>query len=344
MISHLITFSVLRAIERGEALPEIDLTVTADDGTVLPGTLTLPEGPGPHPAVLLLHGSGPLDRDGNARKVPMNLGPPLADTLARAGVATLRHDRRGVGASPGNWQESGFTGNRRDASAALRALRAHPAVRTGSVGVVGHSEGALHGMTLAARGETEAVVLLAGFARTGEDAFRQQAATVFRGMPAPVRLLRRPLAALGERILARLKRTTTDVARVAGKSVNARWMREMFVHDSRDDLAAITVPVLAVTGDKDLQCDPADLEVMRRLVPGGDTEIHRVPDLTHLLRRDTGEPTIRSYRRLLREPVDPEVLALVAGWLTDRLGEPAREPLDEPAREPVDERRTTRRP
>lgn len=191
-------------------------------------------------------------------------------------------------------------------------------------------------MTLAARQEVAAVVLLAGFARGGEAAFRWQAASVFGGMPAPVRLLRRPLGALGERVLARVKRTRTDVARIAGLRVNARWVREMLVHDTRDDLAAVpaAVPVLAVTGDKDVQVPPADLDEIRRLVPGGHTEIHRVPDLTHVLRRDTGRPTLRSYRRLLREPVDPELLALVATWLQARLREPSGAPAEE--------RRTTR--
>ncbi|MFJ3361094.1 alpha/beta hydrolase family protein [Streptomyces anthocyanicus] len=317
-------------------MPETDLTVTADDGTSLAGTLSLPAGPGPHPAVLLLHGSGPLDREGNTPRLPLNLGRPLADALAAAGVAALRYDRRGAGSTPGVWEESGFTDNRRDASAALRALAAHPDIRPDAVGVVGHSEGALHAMTLAARQEVAAVVLLAGFARGGEAAFRWQAASVFGGMPAPVRLLRRPLGALGERVLARVKRTRTNVARIAGLRVNARWMREMLVHDTRDDLAAVpaAVPVLAVTGDKDVQVPPADLDEIRRLVPGGHTEIHRVPDLTHVLRRDTGRPTLRSYRRLLREPVDPELLALVATWLQARLREPSGALAEE--------RRTTR--
>ncbi|MCZ4637974.1 alpha/beta hydrolase, partial [Streptomyces rubrogriseus] len=77
-------------------MPETDLTVTADDGTSLAGTLSLPAGPGPHPAVLLLHGSGPLDREGNTPRLPLNLGRPLADALAAAGVAALRYDRRGA--------------------------------------------------------------------------------------------------------------------------------------------------------------------------------------------------------------------------------------------------------
>ncbi|MFH9572007.1 alpha/beta hydrolase family protein [Streptomyces sp. NPDC017230] len=302
-------------------MPEIDLTVAADDGTPLAGTLTLPAGPGPHPAVLLLHGSGPLDRDGNTPKLVLDLGRPVAEALAAAGIATLRYDRRGAGATPGDWRAAGFTGNRQDASAALRALAACPDVRADAVGVVGHSEGALHAMNLAARAEVRAAVLLAGFAGLGEDAFRWQGRSVVRSMPLPVRLLGRPLGALGNRVLARLKKTRTDVARVAGVPVNARWMREMLVHDSRDDLAAIHAPVLAVTGDKDTQVDPADLGVIERLVPGG-AETHRIAGLTHVLRRDSARPTLGAYRRLLREPVDPDLLALVTSWLTRNLDAP----------------------
>lgn len=294
------------------------LTVTADDGTPLAGTLTLPVTPGPHPAVLLLHGSGPLDRDGNTAKLPMDLGGPVAAVLAAAGIATLRYDRRGTGVTPGEWRATGFTTQREDAAAALRALAAHPAVRSDAVGVVGHSEGAVHAMGLAARHqEVRAVVLLAGYARLGEDALRRQARSIAAVMPVPVRLLRRPLGALGNRALARVKKSRADT-RVAGLPVNARWMREMLAHDSRDDLRAVQAPVLAVTGDKDLQVDPADLDEIRRLVPGA-TETHRVPGLSHLLRRDPGRHTLGSYRRLLREPVDADLLTLVATWLSDRL-------------------------
>ncbi|AUS81083.1 alpha/beta hydrolase [Actinoalloteichus sp. AHMU CJ021] len=299
-------------------MPDLDMTVTADDGTPLAGTLTLPAWPGPHPAVLLLHGSGPLDRDGNTPKLPTNLGPALASALAAEGMGTLRYDRRGAGATPGVWQAAGFTGNRRDAEAAVRALAAHPAVRADAVGALGHSEGALHAMSLAAHGDVRAVVLLAGYARLGEEAMRWQAGSIFGGLPAPLRLLRRPLAAVGDRVLDRLRRTDTDVARLAGIPVNARWMREMLVHDTRDDLAAAKAHVLAVTGDKDIQVDPADLATIAGLVPGG-AETHRVPDLTHVLRRDPGRHTLRSYRRLLRQPVDPELLALVTTWLGRQL-------------------------
>ncbi|MFE9009459.1 hypothetical protein ACFYOY_46610 [Streptomyces sp. NPDC007875] len=133
---------------------------------------------------------------------------------------------------------------------------------------------------------------------------------------------------MGNRALTQVKKTHTDVARIAGFPVNARWMRENLVHDTRDDLIAVHSPALAVTGAKDIQVDPADLEEIRRLVPGR-TEIHRVPDLTHILRRDPAHHTLRSYRRLLRGPVDPGLLTLIATWLTRELdatsGEMTRE-------------------
>lgn len=299
-------------------MPDTDMTVTTEDGARLVGTLTLPPSAGPHPAVLLLHGSGPMDRDGNSPKLAMNLGRPMAAALAEQGIATLRYDRRGAGATPGQWQTAGFTDNRRDAADALRALAEHPAVRSDAVGAIGHSEGALHAMSLGAHDDARAVVLLAGYARLGEDAFRRQSRAIVQSLPGPIRLLRRPLWALFDRTLARIKKTRTDVARIAGLPVNARWMREMLAHDTREDLAAIEAPVLAVTGAKDIQVDPVDLDEIQRLVPGG-AETHRTPTLTHVLRHDHGHHSLRSYRHLLRDPVDPELLTLIATWISSRL-------------------------
>ncbi|WP_328457247.1 alpha/beta hydrolase family protein [Amycolatopsis sp. NBC_00438] len=296
-------------------MPDVDMAVTADDRLRLAGTLTLPAGAGPHPAVLLLHGSGRLDRDANTGRVRTGYGPPLAAALADAGIASLRYDRRGVGATPGDWRATGFTDNRRDAAAAVRALAARPGIRADAVGVVGHSEGAVHAMTLGAHADVAAVVLLAGFARLGEDALRRQAGMIVRDLPAFARPMVR---ALGERQLARIKKSDADVTRVAGVPVNARWTRELLAHDPRPDLAGIRVPVLAITGGKDVQVDAADLDEIRRLVPG-EAEVHRIADLTHLLRRDPGRASVRSYPRQLRRPVDSDLLTQVSGWLAHRL-------------------------
>ncbi|WP_066366581.1 alpha/beta hydrolase family protein [Herbidospora mongoliensis] len=274
---------------------DVDMAAVADDGLPLAGTLTLPPGPGPHPAVLLLHGSGRLDRDGNTRRLRMALGAPMAAALAERGIATLRYDRRGVGATGGDWRKTEFADNRRDAVAALRALAALSGIRAGAIGVVGHSEGAIHAMALAARPGVRAVVLLGGFARSGEDALRWQFENLARDLPAFARLLTPLLRALAVR---------TGPAAIRG----------LLAHDSRADLPNIKAAVLAITGGKDVQVDPADLDEIRRLVPG-EVETHRIADLTHLLRRDPGPASARSYPRQLRQPIDPGLLAQVTTWL-----------------------------
>ncbi|HEX7305525.1 alpha/beta hydrolase family protein [Lentzea sp.] len=296
---------------------DVEITLTTGDGHPLHGTLTLPDGLGPHPAVLCLPGSGKVDRDSNAGRVRMELGGPLAHALARQGIASLRYDRRGVGASPGDWRAAGFVDNRDDAAMALRTLRARPEVKADKVGVVGHSEGAVHAMWLGSHENPAAVVLLAGYARPGGEALRWQASRVAGTVPAFVRPLLPLLGRVATRQLTALENTTTDVARVGGAKVNARWWREQLAHDPRADLPGITAPVLALTGDKDLQVDAADLEVVRSLVPGAETRC--VPGLTHLLRVDPDEPKLTSYGRLLRRPVDPGLLAEVADWLAQRL-------------------------
>jgi uncharacterized protein len=297
------------------ALREIQVTAPADDGLALAGTLTLPTGPGPHPAVLCLPGSGRVDRDSNAGRVRMGLGHPLAATLARHGIASLRYDRRGVGATPGDWHAVGFLDNRADAAAALRALRTRPEIHPHAVGVLGHSEGAVHATWLAAHAAPKAAVLLAGYARPGEQAVRWQAGRLADTVPRPLLPVLRRIAT---RQFARLTATTTDTARIGGMRVNARWWREQLAYDPRQDLARIPVPVLAITGDKDVQVDAADLDVIAHLVPGG-ADTRRVPDLTHVLRRTPGPGSVLSYRRLLRAPVDTDLLTTVAGWLARRL-------------------------
>nr|WP_307801607.1 alpha/beta hydrolase [Microbispora triticiradicis] len=227
-----------------------------------------------------------------------------------------------------------------------RVLRGHDPSR---VAVAGHSEGALIAANLAAAFEpprepgsgsgaglgdgtaarpvVAAVVLLSPSAKPGAETLRWQAERLAPSMPAAVRwLLRLTRTDLVTKVLKnheRIRRTTTDVARIGGVLINARWTREFLDHDPAADLSGIHAPVLAVTGEKDLQVDPADLARVAESVPGP-VETHVIPDLDHILRRQPGPPSLRAYRREAREPVDAQVKAIVTGWLTERLAPDAR--------------------
>jgi uncharacterized protein len=110
--------------------------LTFDNGPVtLAGTLTMPDGPGPHPGVVMVGGSGPSDRDNDV------LFPPIRAALVDAGLAVLSYDKRGVGGSTGSWLDSGVDDLAADAAAAVAVLRGRPEVDAAAVGLFGHSEG-----------------------------------------------------------------------------------------------------------------------------------------------------------------------------------------------------------
>lgn len=286
----------------------------------LAGTLTIPPGPGPFPAALLIGGSGPLDRDGSTRRLPLAVSRTLAEALAAIGVASLRYDKRGVGASSGTFLAAGLNDNIADARSALAALSALPEVDPARIILIGHSEGAIVAAALATDQPALAgVVLLAEAARRGDDLLLWQAAQVAPTLPAPVRFLlrltRTDLVTKVGRNHAKLRATTTDVARIGLVRVNAKWLREFLDHDPRIDLTQIHCPVLAVTGGKDLQVPPDDLDTIRALVPGPVT-VRRLPHVTHLLRNEPGPPSLRTYRRQAHQPLATDVTEAVTDWIS----------------------------
>jgi uncharacterized protein len=284
------------------------------------------------PAVLLATGSGPLDRDSNHRRLRFDVTRALAHALAEGGLASLRYDKRGVGGSPGDWRVAGLYDNVDDLARARDALAARPEVDPGRIVLVGHSEGAILAAALTGRSDDRqdapvaGVVLLAMSATPGAELLRWQARQIGPTLPAPVRhllrLLRTDLEARTAANHRRIAATTTDVARVDGMRLNARWTREFLRHDPRADLARLTVPVLALTGDKDLQVPAEDLAVLAATVPGP-VEVRCVPDLTHTLRRQERAPSMRHYREELRRPVDSKLRATVVAWCRSVTGVPA---------------------
>jgi pimeloyl-ACP methyl ester carboxylesterase len=307
-------------------IQDLDVTIPVA-GTTLAGTLTLPASAagGPVPGVLLVPGSGPVDRDSNVRSMRLDVTRHLAQALAAAEVASLRYDKRGVGASGGgDWRAVGFWDLVRDAQEALAFLAGRPEIDGTRIVVVGHSEGALIATHLAAHDDhVQAAVLLSGSARSGEEVLLWQASAITPDLPTPVRamlrLLRIDVAKRVAKNHAKLKATTTDIARLDGVRTNARWFREFMAYDPRDDLRAITVPVLALTGAKDLQVDPADLQRIADLVTGPVTTVCPA-DVTHILRTQPGPPRLRHYTQELKRPVDAEVTSTVVAWVVGHVG------------------------
>ncbi len=299
---------------------EIPTTFTSA-GLTLAGTFATPDADGPFPAALLLPGSGPLDRDGNIKQMALNVSRELAELLADAGWASFRYDKRGVAESEGEYLPTGFADELADAEAARDWLAARE--DTSAIVVVGHSAGALHAAELAGRPPAvDGAVLLAFTAKTGEETLRWQAAQIGDNLvPGPVktlmRLFRTDVLKQQDGAIRKLKATTGDVARIQLQKVNAKWMREFIDYDPKVALAAATAPILAITGAKDVQVDPADLPVIADLAPEAQTL--EVADLDHILRHEPAPfSNPRHYARQARKPLDPRVTEAILAWLADR--------------------------
>lgn len=123
-----------RIAKKAKLYREEKITFSNGDVT-LAGTLLMPSTKGPHPAVVLLHGSGGQDRNGY-----LSIMRFAADHFARHGIAALIYDKRGVGASTGNWAAAGFDDMAKDAIAALKMLQSRRDIKTKQIGMWGSSQ------------------------------------------------------------------------------------------------------------------------------------------------------------------------------------------------------------
>lgn len=295
----------------------------ASGGCTLAGTFA--EVAAPVAAALIITGSGRIDRDSDARRLRTGVTRAVAEALAGAQVASLRYDKRGVGASGGDYRRAGMADNLADARAGLswlaRRARGRPLL------AVGLSEGTCYAAELAADDSVAGAVLLGAPARSGEQVITWQlemlAPRLPRAATAIMRVTRTDFARAQRKRLARLKASSGDVIRMQGIRVNARWHRDFLAYDPSAALARVTAPVLAITGGHDLQVPPADVDAIGRMVRGP-FEGHVLGDLSHLLRPDPDSIGPRGYRRAVRQPVSPQALEIITTWVATRWGQPSR--------------------
>jgi len=307
------------------------------DGVTLAGTLTLPPGDGLHPAVVLISGSGPQDRDETVFGHRPFL--VLADHLTRQGIAVLRYDDRGVAQSTGDISTAVTPDFADDAEGAVRFLLGRPEIDPSRIGLIGHSEGALVAPIVANRSEDVAfVVLLAGTGVNGEELLVMQLIAINRAMGVSEEItqqrsgLQRELLGLlagtaDDSVVADRAREVLAGAGVTGQAAEAQlaalrspWMRYFLTYDPLPELRELDVPVLAVWGEKDTQVPPDGNrpQVDAALAASGNAEVTSVvlPGLNHLFQTaGTGAPT--EYAAI-EETFSPVALDQISEWITER--------------------------
>ncbi len=314
------------------------------DGISLAGTLTVPPSPGLHPAVILLTGSGAQTRDEDV--FGFKVFATLADTLTRAGMAVLRFDDRGMGGSSGSLRDATTLDYADDALSAFEFLSNRPGLDRSRIGILGHSEGGVAGGLAAAKQPGIAfLVLMAGPAVRGDTLILGQVEILARAAglsPAEIQgqisLQRRVFDAVrsdsGWDSLRALivreatRRPSRNDSLVAAqvdmqlRAVRTPWFRHFIDLDPAEALRTLSIPLLAVFGEKDVQVPPATnrpaLEALKREHGHGNLTIAVIPGANHLFQdAESGLPG--EYGRLRKE-FSRGFLGTLIPWLAKHAG------------------------
>jgi uncharacterized protein len=313
----------------------------APAGVSLAGTLTLPKGPGPFAAAVLIAGPGPQDRDeAIANHKPFLV---LSDYLTRKGIAVLRYDKRGVGQSTGSAEMATTLDLAGDVACAITYLKSRKEIDPGKIGLIGHNEGAMIAPTLAASShDLPWIVLLGAPATKGEDTLLNQSDLIARaGGLSDAQVLaslnfdkqayelvqkEQDSAVVKETLKTLVKESGLDTALPPAaldeqlQMMTSPWFRFFLAYDPLPDLKKTKCPVLALYGEKDLQVPPKiNLPMLQKAFEDGgnnQADVRQLPELNHLFQHAySGSPT--EYAAI-DETFSPEALKMIGDWVLIR--------------------------
>jgi pimeloyl-ACP methyl ester carboxylesterase len=321
-------FSVVRSdLAAVSSRPQVSRNPTDSDVTIpalgfnLAGTITTPPqvaGRLRHPAIVLVPGSGRVDRDANVAGIP--IFTQLAGALADRGFVVLRYDKRGVGQSGGREERAGIDDYAGDVIAAVKWLRKRKDVDENHVAVAGHSEGGAVAMIAAAReDDIESLVLIAAPGTRGSDLILEQQQ---HGLDL--------LNASAEDRKAKVdiqQRIQTAVLTGVGweglppeyrKVADTEWFRSLLQYDPAKVMSRVRQPILIIQGDLDKQVLPSHAdklaELARQRKRSAPVEVVHLPGVNHLLvPATTGE--VGEYATLKDKKITPEIPAKIAEFL-----------------------------
>jgi len=341
-------YSVKRPQEPKPPYPysEKEVVVKNEEQNVeLAGTLTMPEKGGPFPAVILITGSGPQDRnEGLMGHKPFLL---IADYLTRRGIAVLRVDDRGVGKSTGKFSEATTLNFVTDVASEIDFLKTQKEIDPAKIGLLGHSEGGLIAPILASeRNDVAFIILLAGPGLSGEKILTMQTKILNKNegltdkeIDADQQLRDKiyqvikknpndDKAALKVKALFKsAKKKNPDLKGLSQlddnqlnifiQQITSPWYRTFLVLNPTDYLSKVHCPVLALNGSLDVQVPATEnlKAIEKALIFGGNSKYTTdiIPQANHLFQiAKTGN--IDEYGKI-EQTMSPEVLEKISDWI-----------------------------
>jgi uncharacterized protein len=319
-----------------------------DAGLTLAGTFTYPENAINLPAVILISGSGPQNR--NEELLGHKPFLVLADHLTRNGIAVLRFDDRGIGGSTGDFSKATTKDFVTDAIAGVEYLKSRKEVDKNKIGLIGHSEGGLIAPLAAVQDDNiDFIVLMAGPGMSGKEILRLQTALIMRVNGADEESIKSEVETSMEvyDIVINMKDTSAAKEKIRDlfekrysemseeekaqlgdgekyfnqqmKTLFSPWFRFFLEYDPYETLTKVDVPVLAINGEKDLQVPPEEnLDLIEKALNEGGNEnfiTAKMEGLNHLFQKsETGSPG--EYSKI-EETMSPEALNLISGWIKE---------------------------
>ncbi len=313
------------------------------DAIAIEATLVRPAGAGPFAGVVMVAGSGPTDRDWNSPLLPGSRGSArlIADVLARAGIASLRYDKRASGAhaianAMALLGRLSMQSHLEELAGAVRQLAQQPDVREERIFAVANSEGTLHALNYQLGAPA---IPFAGLALIGPPGrsvgvvAHAQLAEQATHVPNGEDLLRRYDAGVADFLAGRpivadpaLPKGVQDLLLSLTAPANQPFARELWLADAASLLPRVAVPTLIVIGKKDIQVDwQADGEPLQRAAAGHEYVTFAFPDdANHVLKYEprpraelrTGD-VLANYNGAAAE-LDPEAIKTIVDWLVAR--------------------------
>ena len=324
-----------QSVEAPPSYLEEDVSYANGAGISLAGTLTLPAGTGPFPAVVLVAGAGPQTREyvvaGHA------LYRDLAVSLALRGLAVLRADKRGVGRSAGSYEQATLADFADDAEAAVAYLAMRKEIDPRHIGLLGHDEGGVVAPMVASRSNPNFLVIIAGDTFNGEDTLLLKSRLTAKAaglsevaIDQNAELQERAFAIVRQKDRAAAEGQLADLydrdpaaqllspaeREAAVQFLTSPWMRFFLDYDPAPALANVRCPIRALYGQKDLEV-PADpnYDQLGKILAGRnhDFALTTHPGMNHLFQR--AKIGLPDEYAALTEPLPPSVVDDIATWI-----------------------------
>ena len=290
-------------------------------GFNLAGTIAKPKTDKPLPAVILIGGSGPTDRDETVAGIPV-FGQVARDLVA-AGFFVVRYDKRGIGQSGGRAESATIADYAEDARQVLLWLEKRKDVDKDRIGLVGHSEGALVALLTAGRerNKVAAIALVAGPSTSGNDVVLEQQRSILSKMPIDD-AQRAEKIALQQKINTAVIKGTgwADIPEQARKVADTPWFYSFLTFKPAEAMNETRQPILIVQGELDTQVAPHHADALANFARArkgtkAEVEVVKVPGVNHLLvPAKTGD--VAEYGTLGPDAsVSPQVTAAIASFM-----------------------------